>query len=81
MRTMPRRAAAHTQVQVRAARVVAGYVGMRRHAGVQASPHNSAFLYAEVKGQRCMAMSEVHSLRCFLLCCLLKLTTEKLTFS
>lgn len=36
-------------------RVGAGYVGMRRHAGVQAPPHNGAFLYGRVKGQGCLA--------------------------
>lgn len=78
MRTRPRRAAAHTQGHVHATRVGAGYVGMRRHAGVRAPSHNGAFLYGEVKGQGCLAMSEVDSLRYhrFLPCCLLKRTTE-----
>lgn len=81
MRTRPRRAAAHTQGHVHATRVGAGYVGMRRHAGVPAPPHNGAFLYGEVKGQRCPAMSEVHSPRFnrFLPCCLLKRTVENWT--
>lgn len=51
-RARTRRAAAHTRGHVLAPRVGAGYVRMRRHAGVRSPPHNGVFLQREVKGQR-----------------------------